>query len=326
MLKVALYASSISAVIGRNPYRSPVEEVEKLLKKHGRASFDRMQRAGVTDRAQRERVVAEFREELRETRRLQYSAENVQDLDRARAELSTVVERARSSLSSEIKEVSLAFPEIQVPDSPKRALETLALHGASDPRVEKLQAKRRDLDLLEDSMTSRINTGFGIRYETNALDTFATRYSVDVATPRNEFRAVVHSCPAYELSFAGKIDGVIHYDPPVLVEIKNRMRGFFKDLVEYEKVQVTAYMRLIGAERCYLVQSKKASGGTDIQVSEHDFEAEYFEGMVDDAVAFCDAFVEALQKGAFVEEYATCATNEEKEKCLERYGMMITPR
>lgn len=187
-----------------------------------------------------------------------------------------------------------------------------------------LEECKEDIQELNDIIVSSHNTHFGIRYENNSLETFSKEYNMHVNTPKNVFKRKVYEDDTMVIILAGKIDGIIEEDlvngKPCLVEIKNRVRGFFPTLVEYEKVQIQSYMYILDVEQCFLIQSKKGES-VDIRVDLYAFEDVHFATLKDDIISFCKSYAAIYDDASFLDEYAKCKTQSQKIMKLREKNM-----
>lgn len=130
-----------------------------------------------------------------------------------------------------------------------------------DDRKKSLQEKIEKLDitktekhqLIKDSETF-INTDHGVKTEDSQIQKYEKRYKIKLDVSQK------YNCKTIRDNWfiGGKVDGLyIDSDNPsknLIVEIKNRARGFFNGLRDYEKVQVQLYMWMLGVNTTHLVE------------------------------------------------------------------------
>jgi hypothetical protein len=189
-----------------------------------------------------------------------------------------------------------------------------------------LEDKKRECDrelekveLMRDSAMSMVNTQFGIRHENHTVQTFEEEYHLPISTPKNVFKKTLFENESVRVVLAGKVDGIIEEplvnDQPCLVEIKNRVKGFFSSLVEYEKVQIMTYMFICNLPQCFLIQTMK-NNDTKLDVQLYDFDKEWFETFQKDIIHFANLYVKMTTNGNLWETYKSLQTSREKENFL----------
>ena len=113
-------------------------------------------------------------------------------------------------------------------------------------------------------------TCFGTKNETSALDVYCDKMNFDVSTTNEYFHNDIFIIEEFDnqpdvWSIGGKIDGLIDsnnnetINEDIILEIKNRMRGLFNSLRDYEKVQCFAYMFILDKKCVHLAEYYKSS-------------------------------------------------------------------
>ena len=125
---------------------------------------------------------------------------------------------------------------------------------------------------LTKSVNSVAFTNFGTKNETGGVNLFEQLRTVVVETPskyfsNNLFITEDHNNKPTTWSIGGKIDGIYTNNDgdKVILEIKNRMRGLFNSLRDYEKVQCYAYMHILDLEQVSLAECYKTKEGNEIR-------------------------------------------------------------
>ena len=121
--------------------------------------------------------------------------------------------------------------------------------------LERLEEKRKgalkDAEIVEKVGVSKMNTNFGTRKEGTVAEMYHGMTGQKVLKPN--IRQVWDIAPGFEV--VGKFDGFA--EDGTLVEIKNRVRRLFKEVKEYENVQVHVYMKMSHAMTAHLVERYK---------------------------------------------------------------------
>lgn len=113
---------------------------------------------------------------------------------------------------------------------------------------------------LINQTTQFINTTHGILKENPVIEKFEEKFQVklDVSQKYNKKYFTETLDNIYYIG--GKVDGLyINPDPKksYVVEVKNRTKGFFNSLRDYEKLQIQLYMWILDLEEAKLVESYK---------------------------------------------------------------------
>lgn len=136
-------------------------------------------------------------------------------------------------------------------------------------------AKVQDCQISAASVKAVVNKQRGTKNESSAIEL----YEAETGTTVEENNAKFYLCnlgddanPCY---IGGYVDGLVKNK---VIEVKCRRNRFFQWTPKYEKVQITAYMHVVGRTECDLVQKY----GGAICVSTHVFEPEYWQRVVGD--------------------------------------------
>lgn len=123
--------------------------------------------------------------------------------------------------------------------------------------IEKLDInvdKRRDLLLDGQSL---INKAYGTKEEESAIDLVEKRFKIKLDTSQKYYSSVITKTDDYIWCIGGKMDGIyINEDEnkSYIVEVKNRVNGFFNRLRDYEKTQIQLYMKISEISHAKLVE------------------------------------------------------------------------
>ena len=86
--------------------------------------------------------------------------------------------------------------------------------------------------------------------ERSHTDRLASDLQVEISRRNDEIYSMEVPVGKDVVILTGKVDGIIQEDgQPVLVETKSRRNRLFAGIPVYEKVQMEAYMRMIGASK-----------------------------------------------------------------------------
>ena len=88
----------------------------------------------------------------------------------------------------------------------------------------------------------------------------------------------------------GKIDGIL--EDKTIIEVKNRMRGLFNTVREYEKIQTFAYMFILHSEKSQLVETYFNGSRQECGILEVEFEDKFWQMLVNRILQFINYFHE----------------------------------
>lgn len=206
------------------------------------------------------------------------------------------------SLNSKIESISLTQSEKIEKNLGKEIIETIASASkeTSDKRkitneaITKLEKsgkiKKEEKEELLKQTESFINKTHGTLKEDSAIKIFEKQYDVNLDISQKYYKFQFKKTPEYTWFIGGKMDGIYidenNQNNNYIVEVKNRTKGFFSSLREYEKTQIQLYMLLTGFSQTKLVE--KFNG--KIRVTDIKIEHEY----IDDILDYLTIFVENI--------------------------------
>lgn len=98
---------------------------------------------------------------------------------------------------------------------------------------------------------SLINKTHGTLTEQSAIDIFEKKYKCQLDITQQYYKSLIMSTNNINWYIGGKLDG-IHDD--YIVEVKNRTKGFFSYLRDYENTQIQLYLMLTNYQNAKLVE------------------------------------------------------------------------
>lgn len=106
--------------------------------------------------------------------------------------------------------------------------------------------------------TSLINTTHGTLKEDLAIEMFEKQYNITLDTTQKYYKYLLFNSDRYNWYIGGKMDGLYidfeNSENNYVVEVKNRIKGFFTSLREYELTQIQLYLLLTGHNKAKLVE------------------------------------------------------------------------
>ncbi len=110
-------------------------------------------------------------------------------------------------------------------------------------------------------LTSATNVMHGVYNENNGLAIFTSATGLAITGTQGAVRGLLYKDPVsgVEWRLSGKYDGLAANGD--LVEVKNRQKGLFRRLRDYEECQIQAYLNMLDIEKCHLVEVYKGGDG-----------------------------------------------------------------
>lgn len=269
--KIFLYISDIAAYIGQNNYDF-VTPFERLWKRCDTVDYS------VIIESNKNNLV-NLQLELKGLEKEKILLED--DLEQKRItkrQYNTLIKKKDDQIKNEIQKIDDLETKIDNIDlnQEQRLTKVIGKENINKIRSEKIETsnKKEDINALLESMDitedkrkilkkeseSFINKTHGTLKEDSAIEMFEKRFDVKLDTSQvfYKHRLKISDYSKFDWYIGGKMDG-IYRDPSgekesYIVEVKNRMRGFFTSLRDYEKTQIHIYMYLLGIDLSKLVE------------------------------------------------------------------------
>jgi hypothetical protein len=144
--------------------------------------------------------------------------------------------------------------------------EVLKKINDSDMKIEEkknmLQEEIKKININEDNKKSLlldgnsfINKTHGTKKEDSAIELFEKKIGVKLNTSQKYYSYLITKTNNYNWFIGGKMDGIYEDEKtPYIVEIKNRVKGFFNRLRDYEQTQIQLYMKISDIPYAKLVE------------------------------------------------------------------------
>jgi len=258
MTRITLNASELAALSGRNPFKTRRDGWERVLKRHSTLAF------------------TAYVNRIGEVPTWLHSKQVVH------AEFPELVESLSDGVPTTTAELNRLREKVNMGIDRK-----LRRSASLDER--KFTKLQKDAELARGEFTRRLNTDFGTKYENRVFENFAANSGMSLQRDPRFYRKSIS--PYMDL--VGRIDA---RTDDTVVEFKNRMNKLFQEVRDYERVQVMAYMYLLGYEKAILVEA--VDGGPPAS-QEVVWDERYFQGVVRDVLkSFESSAPEELRKFA----------------------------
>lgn len=136
---------------------------------------------------------------------------------------------------------------------------------------------------------SLINKTHGTLKEDSAITIFEEKYKVKLDVSQAYYKHLVTTYQECNWFVGGKMDGIyLDGNNSYVVEVKNRMKGFFSSLRDYELVQIQLYLLLTDFKNAKLVERYNSK----IRVTDIEKDAE----MISEVLEYLKIFIVAFSK------------------------------
>jgi hypothetical protein len=281
--KVFIYISDVASFIGQNKwdYVTPFERLWKKCDKEQYNTFIQRQAEEIENKR------CELSTLDLQKKKLQDDLDNKRITSRQFDLQTKKVELAQSQINTVIEKIQDCVDDIDLTQQQKLEkavgkdlIETIrSAEVETDEKRERFAEHVGSLDLPEEKLQairehgqSFINKTHGTLKEDSAIDMYEKKFGVKLDTSQQLHKRYLYDISAessgYHWFICGKVDGLYTTNIQAnnyIVEVKNRTRGFFNTLRDYEKTQIHLYMYMLEIRRSKLVEKfREAIRITDI--------------------------------------------------------------
>lgn len=230
MSRIYFNISDIAALIGRNQY-DYVSAFNRLVRK-----YDKEYISGT--------LLNTFE------RIKQNCPETIASIDHFEQEIK-LAEKSKKNIIESITN------DNSVPQNQKKTLIENKINIINTTLQEKRDIILKDQPFLND-IRETVNTHTGTLLEDTAIQKFEKKFKTKLDTTQTYYSAILpmNYKSNYEFYIGGKVDGLNKQNNQnsYIVEVKNRMKGFFNGVREYENVQMQMYMYILNVPETKLVE------------------------------------------------------------------------
>lgn len=272
--KVYLYISDIASFIGQNKwdYVTPFERLWKRCDKVGYEVALNLTQNKVTD------INIQVASIQNEKENLKYKLENKEITTRQFDIYQKKLQKQQNTLEDEARNITSCLDDITLTQQQKvekhigkevfcnlndKTVDTNTKRNMVSSAIDTLEIDPNAKEILINQSKSIINKTHGTLHEEDAIQIYENKYGVKLDTSQEFYKKRLDiETSDYEWYICGKMDGIYHdLDDPTnsyIVEIKNRAKGFFNNVRDYENTQMQLYMWLIDLLRVDLVEAYKS--------------------------------------------------------------------
>jgi hypothetical protein len=272
--KVYLYISDIASFIGQNKwdYVTPFERLWKRCDKSGYEVALNHTQNKVIDINIKVGTIQNEKEKLKcKLENKEITARQFDLYNKKFQEEQDILTNEATKLSSCVDDITLTQQQKVEKHIGKevfsnlndKTVDTNIKRNIISSAIDTLEIDHNAKELLRNQSKSIINKTHGTLHEEDAIQIYENKYGIKLDTSQEFFKKKLDiEASDYEWYICGKMDGIYHdlVDPTnsYIVEVKNRAKGFFNTVRDYENTQMQLYMWLTGLSRVNLVESYKS--------------------------------------------------------------------
>jgi len=343
--KVFLYPSDIAAYIGQNQYDF-VTPFERLWKRCDTESYTDIINKSKSELDSQKKEVEDLEKQRgnletelnnKKITKCQYKL-HVKKIDKTVSEIN----KESKSLESKIDSIDLDQQQRLIKSIGKETVELLQSEVIETKDKQKnittildnMNLEGDNLALLQRETTSFINKTHGTLREDSAIEIYEQKSGITLDTSQKFYKRQipcrltnssleefkVPSSEQFEWYIGGRLDGIyIDKENPersYIVEIKNRMRGFFSTLRDYEKTQIHLYMYLLDIPMAKLIEKY----GSQIRTTVIYQDNSYLENILTSLCIFINNFENRfLNDISYKTKFVNSNNDNKKKLCRQLY-------
>jgi len=251
------------------------------------------------------KVEKKIKETKQEVEKITEKVENVTltQTQKVEKEFSTVFENP--TLAREITE-TIASTSTDTKDKRKTINESIdKLYSEG-----KIKEDRR-VELLKNT-ESLINKTHGTLKEQSAIDIFEEKYHVTLDISQKYYKYLVKSTSDIDWYIGGRLDGVC--EQKYIVEVKNRTKGFFNSVRDYELTQIQLYLLLTGYTEAKLLEKFNDK----IRITDIPIDSIYITEILSYLCMFIDSMESFMKDDSLKIKYLNFENDTDKQKLLNK--------
>ncbi len=313
--KVFLYISEVASYIGQNKwdYVTPFERIWKRCDKDGYNLILETTKKNINEKHLQIKILDKEVELLnndllnkRITKR-QWESKTNKLTDQKTTMLTEI-----SSLNSRVDEIDLnqkqklelVLGRENIESIESKTIETDSKRENVNKIIENMQISDVKKKTLIKETESFINKTHGTLKEESAIEMYEKKFNVKLNTSQEfyKYRLNISNTSEFEWYVGGKVDGLYIDDndksKSYIVEVKNRTKGFFSTLRDYENTQIQLYMYILDISFSKLVEKYNNKIRITLIYRDDDY--------IKDILTYLDIFINNFEK--------TFLNNNEKQR------------
>ncbi len=252
---IYIYASELSNLIGMNKFKKPAEVLLRIWK----TNFAQEHNCILQELQHKKKKIA-----LDETKEQTFQR------------ISKKYEDKTEKIKKEMEECKKSKDVVKMRESQQKMIS----------HCQDLEAE--DKIKIENAIREIAQTSFGTRQEKKSIHIYTQLTNTPVLAIKYFCKRPLLENETGIWFIGGKVDGVLQ--DKTVIEVKNRMRGLFNTVREYEKIQTYAYMFILHSQHSHLVETYFNGSRQECGILEVDFEEEYWKTIINRILIFTNYF------------------------------------
>ena len=250
------------------------------------------------------KVEKKIEETKKEHENLVKKVENVTFTQTEKVEKEIFTASDDSTLASVIKE-TIASKSTDTKDKRKTVNDSIdKLYSEG-----KIKEDRR-VELLKNT-ESLINKIHGTLKEQSAIDIFENKYNVSLDISQKYHKYLVKSTDTIDWYIGGKLDAI---HPDYIIEVKNRTKGFFNSVRDYELTQIQLYLLLTDYTQAKLVEKYNSN----IRITDIPIDNIYISEVLNYLCMFIDSIESFIKDDSLKMKYLNSESDTDKQNLLNK--------
>ena len=308
MKSVYINISDVSSYIGLNKwdYVTPFERLWKKCDVNYDECLNELQHIITVKKnnlivIENEKSVLESKVKAKEITKRQYTKaikEVEKKVEESKVEIEKEVLKVENVTLTQSEKIEKTFNKVE-PNLSINIIETIkkgeTSRKAVKETIEKLHNEGKikeetKIELLNQT-ESLINKTHGTLKEQSAIDIFENKYNVKLDISQKYYCLSINKSINFNWFVGGKLDGIYINENPeksFIVEVKNRIKGFFSSVRDYELTQIQLYLHLLHINNGKLVEKY----GKNIRVTEIEYDNEF----INETLEYIRIFTKNMEK------------------------------
>lgn len=266
--KIFLNISEIASFIGKNPYDS-VTPFQRLWKRYDSEAYHNALKeidnlilsseSKIQSLSEDKKVLNQELSEKKITKR-QYASKlsKIEETEiKTKNEIADLTEKVDSIRLTKAEQVEKALGKEALVQINSAEVDTDVKRDITNKAIENLAISEESKQKLKHKTENVINTTHGTLKEDTAISQFETKFKVKLDTSQYYHTKEFKTSNRFEWIIGGKVDGLYlgnTREESYVVEVKNRTKGFFNTLRDYEKCQIQLYIWMLNLNQAKLVE------------------------------------------------------------------------
>lgn len=311
-MSIYIFISDVASYIGKNKF-DPTKAFERLWKKVDKENIKNVLLLIEDEIHSLDMEITKLKDSI--TKMTRTKKKELDDLIHKRDALGMAIDNfslsQRALITKECSKLNEIIDDTTLSPQKKKKLiilEVKNMEKTDTDRVLDKEAKKA----LEDTLISVTNTSHGTKKEESSLDKYKKEYDIEHLDTSQEF---FKTCFYENFFICGKMDGIeyLNNERYRIVEVKNRTKGFFNEIRDYEMIQMQLYMYISGINQCRLVEDYKGH----LKIYDVEKDQELIEETLELLKQFISNFRLFLKENDSIKKEYIVSSNLSKKRFLE---------